>query len=105
MTAAAWTIGGIAILAAGLWPLRLIVLRSKGQRGAALRDRDEARTLLSQLTTALDTAGGDLPSETRAAVERFQLLAGAALGGDPDQDDCRRSIELSTTGLALLGRP
>ncbi len=39
-----------------------------------------------------------------AAAGGYQLLAGAALGGDPDQDDCRRSIELSTTGLALLSR-
>ena len=102
MTAAVWAIGGIAILAAGLWPLRSMVLRSKVQRGEVVRNRDEARALLSQLTTALDTAGDDLPSETRAAADRYQLLAGAALGGDADQDDCRRSIELSRTGLALL---
>jgi len=107
MTAALWTIGGIAVLAAGLWPLRSVllqsrVLQSKVRRGDLLRELDAARSLLSNLTTALDTAGGDLPSETRAAAERYQLLAGAALGGDPDQDDCRRSIELSRIGLALL---
>jgi hypothetical protein len=100
MTAAAWTIGAIAILAAGLWPLRSM-LRSNLRR-PHLRDRDEARSLLSQLSTAVELAANDLPAETRASVERYQLLAGAALGGSPDQDDYRRSIELSRTGLALL---
>jgi hypothetical protein len=51
----------------------------------------------------LDIKAADLPPDTRAAVERYQLLAGAALGGDPDQDDCRRSIQLSRSGLDLLG--
>ena len=72
-------------------------------RGPLRRDRDEARSLLSQLTTALELAAGDLPADTRAAVERYQLLAGAALAGSPDQDDFRRSIEFSRTGLGLLG--
>ena len=112
MTAAAWTIGGVAILLAGLWPLRSMLQRSRlGQsrlgrsrlHGPARRDRDEARSLLSQLDTALDLAADDLSADTRAAVERYQLLAGAALGGKPDQDDYRRSIQLSRSGLALLG--
>lgn len=76
--------------------------RSTLRRRPARRDRDEARSLLSQLTTALELAANELPSDTRAAVERYQLLAGAALGGTPDQDDYRRSIELSRTGLTLL---
>lgn len=110
MTAAGWTIGGIIILAAGLWPLRTLVKRPR--RGAL----DEARSLLSQLNTAIDLAAGPapaqsgtvpahnrtVPAETRAEAERYQLLAGAALAGDPDQDDCRRSIEWSRSGLALL---
>jgi hypothetical protein len=100
MIAAAWTVGGIAILAAGLWPLRSMVLRSL--RRPDRQDRDEARSLLSQLSTAFDLVAGELPAETRAAVERYQLLAGAALGGTPDQDDCRRSIRFSRSGLKLL---
>lgn len=101
MTAAAWTIGGIAILAAGLWPLRSMLLRAAGRSPG--RHADEARSLLSQLTTALDIAAGDLPSDTRAAAERYQLMAGAALGGEPDQDDYQRSMRMSRSGLALLG--
>lgn len=101
MTTVAWTIGGIAILAAGLWPLRSMLQRST-LRGRQRHDRDEARSLLSQLSTSLGLAADDLPADTRAAVERYQLLAGAALGGSPDQDDFRRSIELSRTGLGLL---
>jgi hypothetical protein len=112
MTAAAWTVGGILILAAGLWPLRSMLQRSMVGRSIAGRSmshgpgrhhRDEARSLLSQLETALELAANDLPSDTRAAVERYQLLAGAALGGDPDQDDYQRSIQFSRSGLELLG--
>jgi hypothetical protein len=96
MTALLWTVGGLAIIAAGLWPLRSVLSRPPR------RDRDEARSLLSQLATAIELAAGDLAPDDRAAAERYQLLAGAALAGKPDQDACRRSIEWSRTGLKLL---
>jgi hypothetical protein len=96
MTAALWTVGGLVIVAAGLWPLRTVLKRPPR------RYRDEARSLLSQLGTALDLAAGDLPADDRAAAERYQLLAGAALAGKPDQDAYQRSIEWSRTGLKLI---
>ena len=43
------------------------------------------------------TAGAD-----PADAERYQLLAGAALGGTPDRAACKRSIEWARKGLALL---
>ena len=98
MIAAAWTLGGLAILAAGLWPLRSVLRRPRR------RDRDDARSLLSQLTTALDLAAPDLSADTRAEAERYLLLAGAALGGNPGPDDWRRSMGWSRSGLTLIDR-
>ncbi|MET0863032.1 MAG: hypothetical protein ABWZ98_01730 [Nakamurella sp.] len=96
MTVAAWTIGGILIVAAGLWPLRTVLRRPSGT------DLDEARSLLSRLDTDLALAAPQLPSSTRQDAERYQLLAGAALAGTPDRADCRRSIDYARKALALL---
>jgi len=96
MTAAAWTIGGILIVAAGLWPLRTVLRRPSGA------DLDQARSLLSQLDTELALAAPKLAGQTRRDVERYQLLAGAALAGTPDRAACRRSIDCARKALALL---
>ena len=96
MTAAAWTIGGILIVAAGLWPLRTVLRRPSGT------DLDEARSLLSRLETELALAAPQLRPQTRQEAERYQLLAGAALGGTPDRAACQRSIDWARKGLGLL---
>ena len=96
MTIAAWTIGGILIVAAGLWPLRTVLRRPSGT------DLDEARSLLSKLDTELSLAAPRLTETTRQDVERYQLLAGAALGGSPDRAACRRSIDYARKALAQL---
>src|SRR3954467_9102202 len=96
MTAAVWTIGGILIVAAGLWPLRTVLRRPSGA------DLDEARSLLSELDTRLALATPKLGQQTRQDGERYQLLAGAALGGAPDRTACRRSVDYARKGLALL---
>jgi hypothetical protein len=96
MTIAAWTIGGILIVAAGLWPLRTVLRRP------SRADLDEARSLLSQLDTELALATPKLGQQTRQDVQRYQLLAGAALGGTPDRAACRRSVDCARKGLALL---
>jgi len=98
MTAAAWAIGGVLILVAGLWPLRTVLRRpSKG-------DLDEARSLVSRLDTELDLADSNLPAPARAEARRYLLLAGAALGGTPDRAACRRSIGWARSGLQLIDR-
>jgi hypothetical protein len=96
MTVVAWTIGGILIVAAGLWPLRTALRRP------SRADLDEARSLLSRLNTELELAAGRLATPTRRDAERYQLLAGAALGGTPDRAACRRSIDCSRKALGLL---
>ncbi len=96
MTAAAWTIGGILIVVAGLWPLRAV------RRRPSATDLDEARSLLSRLETELALAAPELGPEQRQAGERYQLLAGAALGGTPDRAACKRSIGWARKGLAAV---
>jgi hypothetical protein len=96
MTIAAWVIGGILIVAAGLWPIRTVVRRPSGP------DLAEARSLLSRLDTELALAAPELRPAARQEAERCQLLAGAALGGAPDRAACRRSIDWARKGLGLL---
>ena len=73
MTVALWTLGGVLVVIGGLW-----------------------------LDSAIDRSAPGLPDEVRAEVDRCRLLAGAALAGRPDRDDCRRSLEWSSQGLAKL---
>ena len=76
------------IVAAGLWPLRTVLRRPSGT------DLAEARSLLSKLETELALAAPDCCGSNATEAERYQLLAGAALGGTPDRAACQRS----TTG-------
>ena len=95
MTAALWTLGGVLVVIGGLWPLRSVLRRSRG-------DLDAARSAISELESAIDRQASGLPDEVREEVDRYRLLAGAALAGRPDRDDCRRSLEWSSQGLAKL---
>ena len=95
MTAALWTLGGVLVVIGGLWPLRSVLRRPRG-------DLDAARSAISALDSAIDRSAPGLPDEVRAEVDRCRLLAGAALAGRPDRDDCRRSLEWSSRGLAML---
>ena len=95
MTAALWTLGGVLVVIGGLWPLRSVLRRPRG-------DLDAARSAISALDSAIDRSAPGLPDEVRAEVDRCPLLAGAALAGRPDRDDCRRSRAWSLQGLAKL---
>jgi hypothetical protein len=95
VTAALWTLGGVLVVIGGLWPLRSVLRRPRG-------DLDAARSAISALDSAIDRSAPGLPDEVRAEVDRCRLLAGAALAGRPDRDDCRRSLEWSSQGLARL---
>ena len=90
MTAALWTLGGVLVVIGGLWPLRSVLRRPRG-------DLDAARSAISALDSAIDRSAPGLPDEVRAEVDRCRLLAGR-----PDRDDCRRSLEWSSQGLAKL---
>lgn len=95
MTATLWALGGALVLVGGLWPLRSGLRRPPP-------DLEAARSAISELDTAIDLTGPELPDDVRAAVDRYRLLAGAALAGEPDRDDCRRSLKWSSQGLATL---
>jgi len=95
VTAALWTLGGVLVVIGGLWPLRSVLRRPRG-------DLDAARSAISALDSAIDRSAPGLPDEVRAEVDRCRLLAGAALAGRPDRDDCRRSLEWSSQGWARL---
>lgn len=97
MTAVLWTIGGVLIIAAGLWPVRSVLRRPTTAAGI-----DEARSLVSRLDTELALAAPRLPAGTRDEAARYLLLAGSALGGTPDRAACRRSIGWARSGLALI---
>lgn len=93
---------GIAVLAAGAVVPAVLAVHGRSQGTADQLDR--ARSMVSELETAIDTT--PVTSSQLAQARRCLLLAGAALGADAGASvtatDCRRSIQWSRKGLRAL---
>lgn len=80
------------------------VFSARGRSAGTADQLDRARSMVSELETAIDTTPGT--SSQLAEAHRCLLLAGAALGADSGTAVtaayCRRSIQWSRKGLRVL---
>ncbi len=97
-----WVAGAAVLIAGAVVP----VLVGRGDNTGMAQQLDQARSMISRLETAIDTAVSNSPSEV-AEAHRCLLLAGAALGKRGERArvtsaSCRRSLRWSAKGLHAL---
>ncbi len=114
-----WILGAAILAAVAVTPLMLARRQVTAREFVTARDR--ARSAMSRLEFALDSATGatgagpgrgpadsrTLPgldaAATRAEAHRCLLLAGSALGGKDTADKFRLAADWATKGLRALG--